>query len=261
MGQSFKYDVTVSFAGEDRPTVDRLVRLLRRNGVRVFYDSWEQSELWGKDLYQHLDTIYRSAAQYCLIFVSEHYITKAWTKHELRSAQARAFEQNSEYILPIRLDDSTLPGLPLTVAYLDIRTKSLSEICQALVSKLGFSPKPDVHMLLYSTDWEDREKALVEIALSGSAEHFERVSELMLSDPMDEVRERAAWALDNLNDERSLSALINAIHDRRFGVRSAAGWALVHLGEKLVRPEMERVYRDSKSSGAREMAILVLQNL
>lgn len=58
MDESFRYDVTVSFAGEDRPTVERLVRLLRRNGVRVFYDAWEQPDLWGKDLYNHLDEIY-----------------------------------------------------------------------------------------------------------------------------------------------------------------------------------------------------------
>jgi len=115
---SFRHDVTVSFAGEDRTTVERLVRLLRRNGVRVFYDAWEQADLWGKDLYKHLDEIYRSAARYCLIFVSEHCVKKLWTKHELRSAQARAFEENSEYILPIRLDDSGLLGIPPTIAYL-----------------------------------------------------------------------------------------------------------------------------------------------
>ena len=98
MSRPFQYDVTVSFAGEDRSTVEYIVKLLRHNGVRVFYDAWEQSELWGKDLYIYLDEIYRTAAQYCLIFVSENYIKKAWTKHELRSAQARAFEENSEYI-------------------------------------------------------------------------------------------------------------------------------------------------------------------
>lgn len=136
-GDPFRYDVTVSFAGEDRPTVDRLVRLLRRHGVRVFYDAWEQADLWGKDLYQHLDEIYRSEARYCLIFVSEHYVKKAWTKHELRSAQARAFKENSEYILPIRLDEAELPGLPPTIAYLDARKIPLAEICQMFVSKLG----------------------------------------------------------------------------------------------------------------------------
>jgi len=160
LGESFRYDVTVSFAGEDRPTVERLARLLRRNGVRVFYDAWEQADLWGKDMYQHLDAIYRYAARYCLIFVSEHYVKKAWTKHELKSAQARAFGENSEYILPIRLDDAELPGLPPTVAYLDARTTPLPEICRMFVSKLGLDREIDIATLLSSEDEEDRRKAL-----------------------------------------------------------------------------------------------------
>lgn len=261
MGESFRYDVTVSFAGEDRSTVERLARLLRRNGVRVFYDAWEQSDLWGKDLYQHLDAVYRSAARYCLVFVSEHYVKKAWTKHELKSAQARAFEENAEYILPIRLDDTELPGLPPTVAYLDARTTPLTEICQIFVSKLGLKGEIDIATLLSSEDGEDRKKALTEIAIYGYPEHFERVIELMLSDPVNGVRRDAAWALDNLNDARALPALVKAIHDRSFGVRSAAGWALVHLGEELVRADMERIHRESGNAGAREMALLVLQNL
>lgn len=261
MSESFRYDVTFSFAGEDRPTVERLARLMRRNGIRVFYDAWEQADLWGKDLYQHLDAIYRSAARFCLIFVSEHYVKKAWTKHELKSAQARAFEENSEYILPIRLDDSELPGLTPTIAYLDARTTPLHDICQMFVNKLGLKREIEIPTLLSSEDSDDRAKALEVIAIRGYSEYFERVMELMLSDPINNVREKAAWALDNFNDSKAFHALIKAIHDPVFGVRSAAGWALVHLGAELVRPEMERIRRDSDNAGAKEMSLLVLQNL
>jgi len=261
LSKSFRYDVAFSFAGEDRPTVEHLARLMRRNGIRVFYDAWEQADLWGKDLYQHLDAIYRFAARYCLIFVSEHYVNKAWTKHELKSAQARAFEENLEYVLPVRLDDSELPGLTPTIAYLDARTTPLHEICQMFVVKLGLKRPINISTLLNSNDSVDRAKALSEIAICCYSEYFERVVELMLSDPTNNVREKAAWALDNLNDPRALSALIKAIHDPAFSVRSLAGWALVHLGETLVRSEMEKILRESGDAGAKEMAALVLQNL
>jgi hypothetical protein len=261
LDEPFRYDVTVSFAGEDRPQVERLVRLLRRNGIRVFYDAWEQGDLWGKDLYQYLDEIYRSAARYCLIFVSEHYVKKAWTRHELRSAQARALSEKAEYLLPIRLDDSELPGLPPTVAYLDARTSSFADICRLLVAKLGLKPAVDIATLLSSEDAKDRTRALTEIAFRSYSDHLARVTDVMLTDPIDDVRERAAWTLDNLNDPRAYPALIKAIHDRSFDVRSAAGWALVHLGEELVRSDMERLYRESNNDGAKEMALLVLQNL
>jgi hypothetical protein len=261
LDQPFRYDVTVSFAGEDRPTVEHLVRILRRNGVRVFYDAWEQSNLWGKDLYQHLDAVYRTAARYCLIFVSKHYVAKAWAQHELKSAQARAFVENIEYILPIRLDDTELPGIPPTIAYLDTRDTSLAEIAQIFVAKLGLKRDIDIATLLDSGDPEDRSKALTEIALRCNPAFFDRVIELMLSDRETDVRENAARALDNLNDPRAFPSLVEAIHDPQFSVRSAAGWALVHLGADLVAAEMQRLYNTSDNHGAKEMALLVLQNL
>lgn len=137
----FKYDVAVSFAGEDRAVVEELVTALAADEISVFYDSWEQAQLWGKDLYQYLDMVYRQAARYCIVFVSENYIRKAWTKHELRSAQARAFQQNSEYILPIKLDDTELPGLPGTICYIDFRQTSIKEIVNLLSEKIGIANK------------------------------------------------------------------------------------------------------------------------
>src|SRR2546429_9687107 len=113
----FDYDIALSFAGEDRQRVEELAALLVEDGVRVFYDLYEQAVLWGKDLYQHLQSVYRDRAQYCLVFVSSHYARKLWAKHELRQAQARAFREHHEYILPVRLDDTEIPGLNATVGY------------------------------------------------------------------------------------------------------------------------------------------------
>src|ERR1035437_6451672 len=49
-----EFDIALSFAGEDREVVDVLAALLKERGVRVFYDKYEQAQLWGTDLYQHL---------------------------------------------------------------------------------------------------------------------------------------------------------------------------------------------------------------
>ena len=58
-----KFEVALSFAGEDRPYVRRVATALQRAGVRVFYDEYEQATLWGKDLYVHLRELYRTGAQ------------------------------------------------------------------------------------------------------------------------------------------------------------------------------------------------------
>lgn len=130
------FDVCLSFAGEDRQYVERVAAALKKANVSVFYDGYEEVELWGKDLYQHLDLIYRTKAHYCVIFISDAYARKLWTKHELKSAQARAFEENREYILPVRFDDTELAGVLKTTKYIDIRNKSPEELATLIIEKI-----------------------------------------------------------------------------------------------------------------------------
>jgi hypothetical protein len=130
------YDVVLSFAGEDREYVDKVAAALVSSGIRVFYDKYEEVELWGKDLYQHLSEVYRTGGKYCVIFASKAYAEKLWAKHELRSAQARAFEENREYILPARFDDTEIPGILATTAYLDLRGRSPENLASAIEKKV-----------------------------------------------------------------------------------------------------------------------------
>ena len=110
--------------------------MLVANGVRVFYDRFEQADLLGKDLYQHFQTIYKENSRYCAVFTSENYASKLWTNHELRQAQARVFSQEGDYILPIRLDDAQIPGINETTAYLDGRKLAPSEVADIILQKL-----------------------------------------------------------------------------------------------------------------------------
>lgn len=135
--QEYDYDVALSFAGEDRMHAEELAELLRTNGYKVFYDKYERAQLWGKDLYTHLSSVYKDGARYCVMFLSKHYAEKLWTNHERRSAQARAFQESEEYILAIRLDGTEIPGIPATVGYLDSRSMSIPQIYQVLVEKLS----------------------------------------------------------------------------------------------------------------------------
>lgn len=134
---TYDYDVALSFAGEDREYVEQVAEILKKRRVRVFYDRFEQIDLWGKDLYMHLDEVYRLEARYCVMFISKHYASKLWTNHERRSAQARAFKENKEYILPVRFDDTDIPGILDTVGYIDARELSPDEIADMVMEKLG----------------------------------------------------------------------------------------------------------------------------
>ncbi|MHB9145329.1 MAG: toll/interleukin-1 receptor domain-containing protein [Symbiobacteriia bacterium] len=137
MQRKHAYDVALSYATENRELAQALALELKRRGVAVFYDRLEQADLWGKDLYQHLSDVYRFRARFCLIFVSAAYARRSWTRLELSSAQERALQSQHEYILPIRLDETELPGLPSTIAYVDGRQRSVEEIVDLVQQKLG----------------------------------------------------------------------------------------------------------------------------
>lgn len=130
------FDVCLSFAGEDRPYVDAVAQSLKSLQVNAFYDMDEQVELWGKDLYQHFDEVYRKRAGFCVLFISRAYAAKRWTKHELQSAQARAFEENQEYLLPARFDDTEIPGVRKTIGYIDLRNLSPERFAQLIAKKI-----------------------------------------------------------------------------------------------------------------------------
>jgi hypothetical protein len=134
--EPLEYDVALSYAGEDRQIARELANEIRTRGFRVFYDEYEAASLWGRDLYSHLSNVYKNKARFCLVLVSTHYRAKLWTKHELRAAQARAFSESKEYILPLRLDDTEIDGILPTTGYLAIKSHTTASVVDLLVAKL-----------------------------------------------------------------------------------------------------------------------------
>src|SRR5713101_556893 len=116
-----RYEIAISFAGENRQFVGQVAVELDGKGVKVFYDEFERVRLLGKDLVAYFAEVYGKQAHFCAMFISEHYVRKAWTQLERQHAQSRALTEKEEYILPLRLDDSEVPGLPTTIGYIDIR--------------------------------------------------------------------------------------------------------------------------------------------
>lgn len=139
----YDFDIAVSFAGEDRKIVQHFCGILSSKKLKVFYDEYEQVRLWGKNLYDKFDEVYRTKALCCVIFISKNYAAKVWTTHERKSAQARALQENKEYILPVRLDDTEIPGIPPTIAHVDLRNISVEELADMTIQKLEQLKKDD----------------------------------------------------------------------------------------------------------------------
>lgn len=132
----WKYDVCLSFASEQRGYVDQVARAMADSQVRVFYDKFAVEDMWGRDLSIYFEGIYHSLSSYCMIFASREYVTKSWPSFERAHAIARQIEDRGDYILPVTMDGTKVPGLATTVRYEDGREKSPREIAKAFVRRL-----------------------------------------------------------------------------------------------------------------------------
>lgn len=152
---SRQYDIAISFAGEDRDVAHAIASKLTSEGVSVFYDEFEKADLWGKDLYEHLISVYKDKSKYCLMLLSENYSKKLWTTHERKAAQARAFRESKEYILPLRLDDAEVTGILETTGYLDYRNETADSVAEQILIKIWGNLKNDLGLTILKEKLED----------------------------------------------------------------------------------------------------------
>ena len=135
-GDEFEYDVALSFARPDKDIVEKFADLLKSKDIKVFHDTYEAGDLWGRDLIDHLVNIYSRKARYCVMFVSQYYPLTKWTKVERTAAQERALRDADEYILPLKLDDTHVPGITETTGYRDLHQHRLEDIVDLLEQNL-----------------------------------------------------------------------------------------------------------------------------
>lgn len=137
--EEYKYEVALSFASEQRDYVERVADQLSLLGVRYFYDNHEKVNLWGKNLLKYLEEVYFKKSRYCVMFISKEYKDKYWTKYESESIEERIFYQNNEedfqqYILPVRFDDTKIPGIRNSWGFI-----SAQEILPAELGKMIYA--------------------------------------------------------------------------------------------------------------------------
>ena len=134
-----EYQVALSFAGEQRDYVEAVARNLAVRSIAVFYDGFEQAGLWDRDGTEAFHEVFVEKATYVVMFISAEYAKKAWTRHERRSALSRMMKEEKEYVLPVRFDDTAMPGLPNSILYLRASDYSPAELSATIARKLGIA--------------------------------------------------------------------------------------------------------------------------
>ena len=133
----WQWDLALSFAGAQRPYVEKVAEALKARGVRCFYDADEQIDLWGKYLAEELPAIYGEQAAAAVVFVSAEYAARDWTRLERRAALNRAVRERREYVLPARFDDTPLPGLLSDMVAVDLRSRTPQQFAAMIADKLA----------------------------------------------------------------------------------------------------------------------------
>lgn len=131
-----KFDVALSYASEQREYVEEVAEILQRGGIKVFYDKFQQSQLWGKDLAEYLHTVYYSRSNWCIMFISQDYVSKAWPSWERKAAMAKQVRlQKGEYVLPVRFDETEVSGLNPDLVYIDANEVPPEKLAELFLEK------------------------------------------------------------------------------------------------------------------------------
>ena len=75
-----RYQVALSFAGEQRDYVEEVARHLQSRSIGVFYDGFEEVSLWGRSGAEAFHEAFAEHSAYVVMFISEAYVSKAWPK-------------------------------------------------------------------------------------------------------------------------------------------------------------------------------------
>ena len=140
-----RFLVAFSYAGEERELVGRIARNVadRLGDVHVFFAPWWEHFLAGGDADVRLQEIYDRSAV-VVVCVSARYGEKAWTRTEhaairsrLMRAQASGDEADKLGVLPVRVGDGDVGGLPFNTIIPDVRQRTPGEAAALVIDRLA----------------------------------------------------------------------------------------------------------------------------
>jgi hypothetical protein len=121
----------ISHSSKDKPFVRKLAADLVANGIKVWLD--EQRILVGESI---PDRIAQGLAEsdFFLVVVSQSSVNSAWVQKELNGALVREIERREVVVLPIKLDDATMPDSIRDKKYADFSGSYMAALKELLAS-------------------------------------------------------------------------------------------------------------------------------
>jgi hypothetical protein len=131
------FDVALSFPGEIRPLVEKIVQELegRLGPNRYFYDNNYVSQLAQPSLDTLLQGIYKRA-KLDVVFLSSDYQKKDWCGVEFRAVKDIMFNRENNRVMFVRTDDGSVEGVFQTDGYIDARKFPPAKIAEFICERL-----------------------------------------------------------------------------------------------------------------------------
>jgi hypothetical protein len=140
-----RYMVAFSLAGEQRDLVRAVAEIVKRElgEGRVFLDEWFEYLIAGQDADVKLQQLYSDGCELVVVCVSKNYGEKSWTLAEHEAIRARYMEarvsqdpRDRYRILPIRVGEGDVPGLPFNAIIPDVRKRAADDIAKMIILRL-----------------------------------------------------------------------------------------------------------------------------
>ena len=139
-----RFDVALSFPGEYRKQVSAIAEKLSKalGQERVFYDKYYEAELARPDLDTYIQAIYHDQSELIVVFLCAEYERKEWCGLEWRAVRDLLKKKQTAAIMPMRFDDTQIPGLFSLDGYIDIANRNADEVAKLILQRLDLNRKP-----------------------------------------------------------------------------------------------------------------------
>ena len=136
-----RFRIALSFPGEHRDFVEQVAaRLADRVGSdRVLYDKYYEAEFARPDLDTYLQRLYHDESELIAVFLCADYERKDWCGLEWRAIRDLIKRRQASTVMPLRFDDTAIPGLFSTDGYVWIGGRSPQEIVDLILQRMGIN--------------------------------------------------------------------------------------------------------------------------
>lgn len=137
MKKEKRVDVALSYASEHRAYIQQVAEELQKRGVTVFFDVFEELEMWGQILTDHFEEVFSKRARYVVCFLSREYQKKKWTEFE-RQHIVSSYVKRPGKLLLVSFDGvKKMKGIPDILYVVNASEKTPLALASMICSKIG----------------------------------------------------------------------------------------------------------------------------